>query len=158
MSDALQYFVDGHWMAGERSSVTAEGVERKIEFAAPVDFNGEAGFWTPEHFLLAAVASCFTTTFRAIAGYSKLDVAALEIRVEGTLTKNPSGWDFSSIVIRPKLTIHDESERPRAGRILEKTEHGCLIARALKCSVEMYATIDSLAGVAECETAEVAAH
>jgi organic hydroperoxide reductase OsmC/OhrA len=151
MSEQLQYSVNGHWLAGEPSTVAAEGVEKTIQFAAPVEFRGEAGFWTPEHFLLAAVASCFTTTFRAIAGNSKLDVAALEIHVEGTLTKNPAGWDFTSIVIRPKLTIRAEEDRPRACRILEKTERGCLIARALKCGVEMHATIDSLTGVAECE-------
>jgi peroxiredoxin-like protein len=151
MSDQLQYSVSANWMAGERSTVSAEGIERKIEFAAPVEFNGEAGFWTPEHFLLAAVASCFTTTFRAIARYSKLDVEALEIHLDGTLTKNPAGWDFTSIVIRPKLTIYDEKDRPRACRILEKAERGCLIARALKCGVEMHATVDSLDRTVECE-------
>ena len=152
MSDRLQYSVNAGWVAGERPSIAAKGVEEpEIEFDAPVDFHGEEGFWTPEHFLLAAVASCFTTTFRAIAGYSKLNVASLDIHVEGTLTKNPAGWDFTSIVIRPKLTIRDEGDRPRACRILEKTERGCLIARALKCGVEMHATVDSLAAVAECE-------
>jgi organic hydroperoxide reductase OsmC/OhrA len=156
MSDRLQYSVNASWIDGERASIAAKGVEEpEIEFAAPVDFHGEEGFWTPEHFLLAAVASCFTTTFRAIAGNSKLDVASLEIHVEGTLSKNPAGWDFTSVVIRPKLTIHNEEDRSRACRILEKTERGCLIARALKCGVEMHASVDSLAAVAECEAVGV---
>jgi organic hydroperoxide reductase OsmC/OhrA len=152
MPDEIKCSVNVHWAAGERGVVTAEGVQKTIEFSAPPEFHGEAGFWTPEQFLLAAVASCFSTTFRAIAGFSKFDPVALQIAVEGTLTKNPSGYDFASVVIRPLLTIHDESERPRALRLLEKTEHGCLVARSLKCGVTMEASVESLANATGGET------
>ncbi len=87
MSDQLQYSVTGQWMAGERPTIAAEHVDKIIEFSAPPEFRGQPGFWTPEHFLLAAVASCFVVTFRAIAGFSKLEPLAIEVSVQGTLDK-----------------------------------------------------------------------
>ena len=152
MSDQLQYTVNAHWAAGGRGAVAAAGVEKAIEFSAPPEFHGEAGFWTPEHFLLAAVASCFSTTFRALAGFSKFDPLALDITVEGKLGKGPRGYDFTAVVIRPRLTIRDESQRPLASRLLEKTEHGCLVARSLKCEVTMEAKIESPANATEGES------
>jgi organic hydroperoxide reductase OsmC/OhrA len=130
-------------MAGGRGAVIAGGVEQAIEFSAPPEFRGEPGFWTPEQFLLAAVGSCFITTFRAIAGYSKFDPLALDIAVEGKLDKREGGYEFTHIVLRPVLTIREESERVRAYRLLEKTERGCLVARSLKCEVTMEAKIES---------------
>jgi organic hydroperoxide reductase OsmC/OhrA len=141
MFDQLQYSVNGHWTAGGRGTVSGDHAEKTIEFSAPPEFHGEPGFWTPEHFLLAAVASCFITTFRAIAGYSKFDPLALDISVQGKLEKGPGGYDFTAIVIKPSLTIRDESYRVLAGRLLEKTERSCLIARSLKCAVTMEASI-----------------
>src|ERR1700733_10713195 len=42
-----------------------------IHFTAPPQFGGLEGRWTPEDRLMTALASCFTTTFHAIAGRSK---------------------------------------------------------------------------------------
>ena len=151
MLDQLQYSVGGHWTAGGRGAVAAEGVEKTIEFSAPLEFHGEVGFWTPEQFLLAAVASCFTTTFRAIAGNSKFDPVALDVTVEGTLTRNAGGYDFTAVVIRPRLVVRDESDRTRAIRLLEKTERGCLVARSLRCAVTMEAAVKSLAHASDGE-------
>jgi peroxiredoxin-like protein len=143
MLDHPQFFVNGHWAAGRRGSVRIEGVDHEIEFSAPPEFHGEAGFWTPEHFLLAAVSSCFITTFRAIAGFSKFDPLALDISVEGKLGKSEGGgYEFTRVVLKPQLTIRNESERQRATRLLEKAEHSCLVARSLKCPVTMEARVE----------------
>jgi organic hydroperoxide reductase OsmC/OhrA len=144
MSDPLElhFTVNGHWKVEERGTVTGHPAAKAIEFSAPPEFRGEPGFWTPEHFLLAAMASCFVTTFRAIAGYSRFEALGLDVAVEGKLEKEKSGYDFAAIVIRPRLTIPDESYRVLAGRLLEKTEHACLIARALKCPVTMETVVE----------------
>jgi organic hydroperoxide reductase OsmC/OhrA len=152
MFDHVQYSVNGNWVAGGRGTVSGEGIGKAIEFSPPPEFRGEAGFWTPEHFLLAAVASCFMATFRAIAGFSKFDPLALDVVVEGKLEKNQGGYDFTRIVLRPVLTLRDESDRPRANRLLEKAERGCLVARALKCEITMEAKVESRANATESES------
>ena len=151
MFDDLRFSVHSHWEVGGRGRIAAEGVEQIMEFSAPVEFHGEPGFWTPEQFLLAGVASCFATTFRSIAGYSKFEPVALDISVEGRLSKGPNGFDFTSVVIRPQLTIREEADRPRACRLLEKTERACIVARALKCPVTMEARVDFPGSALGCE-------
>jgi peroxiredoxin-like protein len=143
MLDHLQYSVSGKWTAGGRGTVSMPGTERAIEFSVPPEFHGEPGFWTPEHLFLAAVVSCFVNTFRAIAEISKLDFLALDVGVEGTIEKKPGGFEFTRIVLRPVLTIRDPNQRVRAERLLEKTEHSCLIARSLKGEVTLEARIES---------------
>src|SRR2546425_2999303 len=98
---------------------------------APPEFGGLEGRWTPEDLLLSAVASCYTTTFRALAEYSKFEYADLEVEVEGSIRKTDSGYAFNEIVIRPKLTISSEEEQTRALRLLQKAKSVCLVSRAL---------------------------
>ena len=108
-----------------------------IEFSAPAEFQGQAGLWTLEHFLLAAVSACFITTFRAIAELSRFAAEALEVSVEGRIEKAEEGLRFTDIVLKPTLTVASGSERERAVRLLEKTERSCLISRSLRSQVRM---------------------
>jgi peroxiredoxin-like protein len=115
--------------------VEAESMPLSIQFAAPPEFGGEPGFWTPEHLLIAAVSTCYAATFRAVAEFSKLEFGALEVPIEGKMEKLESGLQFTRMVLRPTLTIHREQDRERASRLLEKAERACLIARSLACTI-----------------------
>jgi organic hydroperoxide reductase OsmC/OhrA len=117
--------------------VSAKEIHPPIHFSAPPEFKGENGFWTPEHFLLAAVASCFIVTFYAIATASKMEFVSLHLCVEGKLGKPEGKPRFTEIVLRPTLMIVYDNELERATRTLEKAEEGCLIARSLACPVHM---------------------
>jgi peroxiredoxin-like protein len=142
MPDRLQFRVEGQWTAARRGRVEAENVEHSINFSAPPEFRGEAGYWTPEYFFIAAVASCFITTFRAIAEASRFDPVSLDISVEGVVGRGEGGYEFTDVVLRPRLTIREEADRQRAARLLEKTEHSCLVSRSLKSKVTMEPQIE----------------
>src|SRR5262249_7313795 len=94
-------------------------------------FGGLEGRWTPEDLLLTAIASCYTTTFRALADYSKFDYSDLEVEVGGRVQKVESGYAFSAVATRPTLTIASEHDQHRAVRLLEKAQELCLVSRAL---------------------------
>ena len=81
--------------------------------------------------LLSAVASCYTTTFHALAEHSRFEYADLEVEVEGSVRKTDSGYSFNEIAIRPNLTISSDEEETRALCLLQKARTVCLIARAL---------------------------
>ena len=137
MSEQNGYCVTAAWESGRRGVVSAEGIDPSIRFSSPPEFKGEAGFWTPEHFLVAAVATCYVVTFYAIADLSKMEFLGLQLAAEGKLGKPDGKLRFTEIILRPTLTIIRPEDRERASRLLEKAEQGCLIARSLACPVVM---------------------
>jgi organic hydroperoxide reductase OsmC/OhrA len=94
MDNPHEYRVNATWEAGRRGKVSSEGITPAIDFSAPPEFKGDAGFWTPEHFLLAAVASCFVVTFYALADRSRMEFGKLALSVEGKLGTFPSRKSF----------------------------------------------------------------
>ena len=126
-----KYRVVAWWSSGRTGLAKTDSAPNAIHFTAPPEFGGLEGRWTPESLLLCAIAGCFTTTFRAIAEYSKFEYADLEVQVEGTITKVESGYAFAEIAIRPNLSINNEAEQARGIRLLQKTKALCLVARAL---------------------------
>jgi organic hydroperoxide reductase OsmC/OhrA len=131
MENEHTYRVVAWWNAGKAGLAKSESAPNAIHFAAPPQFGGLEGRWSPEDLLLCAVAGCFTTTFRALADYSKFEYTDLEVAVEGMVHKAQSGYEFAGILIRPTLTISDPAEQPRADRLLEKAKRLCLVSRAI---------------------------
>lgn len=130
------YLVTATWEGGRRGEVAAEDIRPPIHFSTPPEFKGDAGYWTPEHLLLASVASCYVATFYALAE-SKLGFLGLEILVEGTLGKPEGRLQFTNIVLKPTVNIARHEDGELANRLLEKAEEGCLIARSLACPVHL---------------------
>jgi peroxiredoxin-like protein len=131
------YRSTARWTEHKRGIVEGEGIPRTINFAAPPEFGGEPGLWTPEHLLLAAVSTCYVATLRAVADASKAEFHALELTVEGTIEKQEGGFRFTRILLRPVVTIEKEIERERMGRLLEKAERVCLVSRSLSCTMQL---------------------
>jgi organic hydroperoxide reductase OsmC/OhrA len=131
MENEHKYRVVAWWSSGKTGLAKTDSAPNAIHFTAPTEFGGIEGRWTPESLLLCAIAGCFTTTFRAIAEYSKFKYADLEVQVEGTIKKVESGYAFTEIVIRPNLSISGENEEARGKRLLDKAKDLCLVARAL---------------------------
>ena len=133
--------------SGEVASPTVPG---SIEFSAPPEFLGRSGVWTPEDFFVAAVVTCYVSTFSSMADLSKFNFVSLEVEAEGRLERVEGAWKFVQVVLRPSLQITRESDRERAGRLLEKAEKGCLVARSITAQtiLEPAITVSSLEPVA----------
>jgi organic hydroperoxide reductase OsmC/OhrA len=142
MEAQYTYTAKAQFHQHDRSFVELEhGAPRMIHFSSPPEFGGESGTWTPEHFFLAAVASCFIATFRAVASVSKLDFQGIEVPVEGVIERDSGGFRFTHITLRPMLIICAEEERERALRLLEKSEKICLVRRSLSSEVQLQSKI-----------------
>jgi len=135
MLTSYSYRSTARWTEHKRGIVEGEGIPRTINFAAPPEFGGEPGLWTPEHLLLAAVSTCYVSTLRAVAEASKAEFHSLELTVEGTIEKQEGGFRFTRIVLHPVVAIPQEAERERMGRLLEKAERACLVSRSLACTM-----------------------
>jgi peroxiredoxin-like protein len=135
MSMTHKYRIRATSTAVRSGLAVAEGMEPSIAFSAPPEFQGQAGHWTPEHFFVAAVASCFVSTFSGMAYNSKFEFVSLELETEGIITQDQAGWRFQEVVLRPRLTIAQTEDKERGNRLLHKAEKNCLVARSLACPV-----------------------
>ena len=125
------YEASAHWVLHERGKVKAENIAPALDFSVPPEFGGEGGYWTPEHLLLAAVASCYVATFRGMAEKSNLEFPSIAVAVQGVIEKLDGGLRFTRITLKPEVTVNREADHERASRLLEKAERNCLIARSL---------------------------
>jgi len=137
MENQLEYHVTATWEGEGRGRVRAHGIAPTIHFSTPPEFNGAHGYWTPEHFLLAAVASCYLTTFYTWAEFSKLEFLGIGLLAEGKLGLPEGNLPFREIVLKPTLTITQSQDRELADHLLEKADQGCRIARSLVCPVHL---------------------
>jgi peroxiredoxin-like protein len=134
VDNKYEYRATATWTQNRRGVVEAESVPRTINFAAPPQFQGEPGLWTPEHMLVAAVATCFVSTFSAIAEISKLELENLRVSAEGVLEKT-DGFRFTKIIVRPVVEVPAEKDAERSLRLLQKAERACLVARSLNAEM-----------------------
>lgn len=138
------YHVDVRWNT-ERKGImcspelkTASSANGCIEVATPPQFDkGVEGIWSPEHLFTAAVASCFMTTFLAIAENSKLNFRAFHCQAKGKLHQRDGRMAMTEVRVFPTVTLYAEADRERALRILKKTEDACLITHSIRASVVM---------------------
>jgi peroxiredoxin-like protein len=142
MGTRFEYGMTVSWTGDHRGFVKAESAPDSISFSAPPEFKGLAGYWTPEHFLIAAAASCFMTTFRAIAEFSHFDFLGLAMNAIGTIEKQADGWRFAEIRLHPVLTIARQENSQLGERLLAKAEKACLVARSLACPVRVEASVE----------------
>jgi len=137
MENQLTYCVTAAWEGAGKGRVRAHEIDPAICFSTPPEFGGDSGCWTSEHFLLAAVASCYMTTFHALAEMSALEFLGIGLSVEGKLGLSDGNLRLTEIVLTPTLTITQSQDRELANRLLEKAQRGCRIAGSLVCPVHL---------------------
>lgn len=128
--------------AGTEGNVdlTSPGVPA-IESAPPAEFGGPGDRWSPETLLCAAVADCFILTFRAIARASKMDWVSLTCNVDGNLDRIDSATQFTDFSLHAVLDVPQGTDESKAMRLLEKSEHACLITNSLKSETRLDAIV-----------------
>ena len=107
----------------------------------PPEFDGPGGYWSPETLLVAAVADCFTLSFRSIAKASRFEWRELTAEVHGLLERSDGVGRFTRFDTRARLVVPAGADPARARMLMEKAEKVCLIsnslsaARHLECEV-----------------------
>jgi len=118
---------------GSRDDVrtTSEGLP-ELATAPPAEFGGPGDRWSPETLLVAAVATCFVLTFRAVARASRVEWEALDCDVEGVLDKTDGRPRFTELRVRAHLHVPAGADEGRARKALENAEKSCLITNSLQ--------------------------
>lgn len=131
------YETEVEWRGEKRGEMRSSGLP-SVEVAAPPEFKGHENRWTPEHLFVAAVNSCFMTTFLAIAELSRLEFMDFKASATGKLDKvEGRGLAITEITIRPRLTLPHDRDVERARKVLEKAERHCLISNSINSKVAL---------------------
>jgi len=105
-----------------------------IDTAPPPEFDGPGGVWSPETLLCASIADCFVLTFRAVSRAARFEWLELECRVEGVLEQVDRVSRFTRYITYATLKVPAGASESRGRELLERAEHGCLIANSLSGS------------------------
>jgi organic hydroperoxide reductase OsmC/OhrA len=87
--------------------------------------------------LLGAVCTCFLFTLRSVAKLSRFQFTALDLAAEGIVDRKQGVTRFTEIVLRPRLTVPEGTNREQALRIMEKAEKACLVSASLSTPVRL---------------------
>lgn len=136
MLDSYTYEVDVNWTGGPTGVIASDGLPA-IDVSAPPEFHGEPGRWTPEHLLAASVASCFMSTFMAVARFQKAEVLGFNMRAVARMEKLPGeGYRFTEITLIPEITVAQQDVE-KFLKIIEKAEKGCFVSKSLRATVQV---------------------
>jgi peroxiredoxin-like protein len=109
--------------------------------APPAEFGGPGDRWSPETLLVAAVATCFVFTFRAVARASRVEWEDLDCHVEGVLDKADGRLRFTEVHVRARLRVPAGSDEARARKALQNAEKSCLITNSLSAESRLEAEV-----------------
>lgn len=145
MNNAHHYEVDLVWTNDRKGTISSPVLNSSIEVATPPEFpKGIPGIWSPEHLLVAAVNSCYMTTFLAIAENFKLEFESLDCKAVGLLEQPEGKYLITNVLLKPVLVIKEEHNAEKAMRVLEKTEKACLISNSIKATIKLDAVVKVL--------------
>jgi len=115
-----------------------------LETAAPPQFDGPGDVWSPETLLCASLADCFVLSFRAVTRAARFEWLRVECRVEGVLERVGRVSQFTRYITFATLTVPVGSDTTKARELLERAEHGCLIANSLRGTRTLEAQVISV--------------
>lgn len=118
------------------------GEKPVIEASADPAFVGDPSRWNPEELLVASLSQCHMLTYLALCALNGVVVTAYEDSAAGTMreTAGHSG-QFTEVVLRPVVTVADESMTEKAATLHEAAHKGCFIARSVAFPIRHDPTI-----------------
>jgi organic hydroperoxide reductase OsmC/OhrA len=117
-------------------NVSSKGLET-LPSQAPAEFGGPGDLWSPETFLVAAVADCFILTFRAVARGSRFEWNSVKCEVDGVLDRVDRVTRFVEFNLRVTLHVPEGSDLHKAERLVEKSDHVCLVTNSLNAEMRL---------------------
>ena len=103
-------------------------------------FRGEADRWNPELLLVAALSDCHLLAYLHLCAVNGVVVTAYRDEATGTMEEVGGGGQFTEVVLRPVVTVADESMIERANALHHDAHASCFIASSVNFPVRTEAT------------------
>ncbi len=128
------------WTERKMGVIVSAG-KPSLQVATPPEFKGHEGIWSPEDLFVSSVNVCVMSTFLAFAERAGLAFTAYESEAEGRLELVEGKFQFTSIALKPRITLKPGEDVAKAKELIDKAEANCLISNSIKTKVVMEATI-----------------
>ena len=126
---------------GEKKGLLFSAGKPNVEVAAPPEFHGHPGIWSPEDLFVASVNSCIMTTFLYYAQRNNVKLLGYKSEASGILEMREGKLIFTGIKIKPEIMVNSREDYERANEFINKAETSCLISNSIKSKVEVIAEI-----------------
>jgi organic hydroperoxide reductase OsmC/OhrA len=103
--------------------------------SADPTFRGDKARWNPEELLVAALAQCHLLSYLHSAVTHGITVVAYEDSPVGTMSQVGQGGRFTSVTLRPRVTITDAAQVELAREIHHEASENCFIAASVSFPV-----------------------
>ena len=131
---------------GRDYSISMDGKPDLLGTSDPA-FLGDPAKHNPEDMFLASVASCHMLWYLHLASTAGIVVTAYEDNAEAEMTMNKDGsGQFSSVTLKPTVTITDASKAELAEKIHGDVGAMCFIARSINVPIYHEASVKIAAG------------
>lgn len=143
MGDRHEYMVSVEWLGnrgtgtsgyrdyGRQLVVRAQGKAHEILASADRAFHGDAERWNPEDMLVAALAQCHMLSYLHMAVRAGIAVTAYTDAATGTMVQEGLGGRFTEVVLRPVVTVAEESMVEAAREAHAEAYKYCFIANSV---------------------------
>jgi peroxiredoxin-like protein len=135
-SKVYLYQTSVKWTEQRKGVIACEG-KPDVQVATPPEFKGHEGIWSPEDLFVASANICLMTTFLAVAERAGLAFSTYESAAEGRLELVEGKFQFTTIAIRPIITLKSGDDADKAKELIEKAERNCLISNSMKANVTL---------------------
>ena len=116
-----------------------------VKGSADPGYLGDATRHNPEDMLLAALSAGHMLWYLHLCTVSKVVGTAYQDAVEGKMLTNPDGsGEFTSVTLKPRITITSDSDAAIADSLHDKANAMCFIARSVNFPVQHESEITSL--------------
>jgi len=139
MSQTHFYEVNIKWKDGRTGELSSPVLNKTIECATPPEFpNGVPGVWSPEHFFVAAINSCYMATFLAIASNFKVEIENFSCKTIARLEMVEGKYLITQAEMFPVIKlINPGTDMDKAMRVAEKAKAGCLVTNSMKTEITL---------------------
>lgn len=139
-SKSYTYHSTVKWTEQRKGVISSQG-KPDVQVATPPEFKGHEGIWSPEDLFVASVNICVMSTFLAVAERAALSFKQYESEAEGRLELVDGKFQFTTIVLKPRISLNRGEDLDKAKELMTKAEANCLISNSIKTRVLVEAII-----------------
>ncbi len=122
-------------LTGERIWDVTNSGGHSVKGDPPPVFGGTESNWSPEDLLLSGVNACHLASFYSYATRKGFEFSAYESEIEGLLEHEGTGFRFTKMIIRPKITVKSEDDIETAKQYMKRAHQICFMGHSVNAEV-----------------------